>query len=161
MAMNWINLITFDLYVFLLGLSVVLALLTKDARAFLFVALVFFFMFLSWVTYHHVKAFDSNVTYRYLYYGVLELTFLYVAFLLWDRGWLYNDQFFFALCMSTLLVVFWTFRFFSRHFLELAIFDDAYRLVIPAINGMFVVCCYIPLFKFALKRKGFDRWKSF
>ncbi|OUL59233.1 hypothetical protein [Pseudoalteromonas ulvae] len=159
--MNWINLITFDLYVFSLGLSVVLALLTKDARAFLFVTLVLFFMLVSWLTYGGVKAIDSGVMYRYLYYCVLELAFLYVAFLLWDRGWLYNEQFFFALCMSTLLVVFWTLRFFSRHFIELAILDDAYRLVIPAINGMFVVCCYIPLFKFALKRKGVDKWRSF
>ncbi|AIY65174.1 hypothetical protein OM33_08390 [Pseudoalteromonas piratica] len=153
--MTLINYVTYDFYTFLTALSALVALLTKDAQWFLYSMLVCLFMFLGWQTHEFIKSLDPFIAYRYFYYSICELLFLFILLKLWSKGLIINSQYFLALALSISLIITWLLRYIDRQYFDLTFTAEIYGYIIPTINGMFAISCSLPgLTKLLKKYKG-------
>jgi hypothetical protein len=121
------------------------AIIFKDKRWALYSGITVLF-YLALVYFHcEIKAFDTEYLYRYLIWASSDLVWICLLYFLWDRGYIYDNQYFVSLVVILAVEALQGFRFIDRHFFDLQYSTQAYKSIMPTINAMIALCCCSPL----------------
>lgn len=132
--------------------SVLAAVIAKDSKWFYFAIITTSSYFLAVYFHCDLKSFDHEKTYRYLFWVLNDLLWLYVIYLMWEKGNIYHNQFCIALLIAISTISMHLFRYVDRHFFELEYSTNIYKTILPTVSSMLAICCWLPAVKI-IKRK--------
>lgn len=121
------------------------AFIFKDKKWVLYSGLTAFSYFMMVYFHCDIKAIDPNKIYRYAIWMLNDLAWIYALYLLWKSELIHSNQFMIAFVAILAVEIMQVSRFIDRHFLDLQYTSEVYTMLIPVLNSILAISCWLPL----------------
>ncbi|WP_247684901.1 hypothetical protein [Pseudoalteromonas luteoviolacea] len=146
-----------DSLMLLAFLACVIFLVIKDKQAFRYSMLCLAFFVVGSFTFDPIRSFDDDKVYRYIIWALNDIIFIAIV-----AYWALKDKMYMWQSIMVQLVVLpapilQLFRLVDRHLMDLSYSTYLYKSVLPIVNTVTIVLCFVPLlWHFGQKLK----WKN-
>lgn len=127
-------------------ISIAIFLFKRDLNSLRYSVLLMLFFIIGYITYPWIMAYDYGFyVYRYVYWALIDI--LFIAILAY---WALKDKVYIWQSVIGQLVVLpapilQLFRLVDRHYMDLSYSTYLYKTLLPLVNSLSVLVCFLPL----------------